>query len=48
MLSGTVVCGRSFSVHTGDLEGYEVVAGVLGDWELLLQGWVVWYLPSSQ
>ena len=39
--SSTVVCGSICSVHTGDLEEYLVVGGILGDCELALQGWVI-------
>ena len=39
--SSTVVCGRICSVHTGDLEEYLVVGGILGDCEPALQGWVI-------
>ena len=37
----TVVCGRIFSVHTGDLEEYMVVGGILGDCGSTLQRWVI-------
>jgi hypothetical protein len=37
----TVVCGSICSVHTGDLEEYLVVGGILGDCEPALQGWVI-------
>ena len=37
----TVVCGRIFSVLTGDLEENMVVGGILGDCEPALQGWVI-------
>ena len=36
--SSTVVCGSICSVHTGDLEEYLVVGGILGDCQLLRDG----------